>query len=185
MSDAIRLLGGDFETILGLQGRARDEMVGEDEVLGAVSAAMQANPAFKQAMLSRIAKAQPVLQNVAPTKKRRQPLGLSYTFTADGTANITVQPQVLFRGEKLVVTETVAGATDINSIFIGNKSQFPTLQNPIASAAFAAGVLDNEMLFDTCQPSMFIQFSVTCSGGASTTTPIVWKAVIFGHTVQG
>ena len=191
INDEIRVLGGDFETILGLQGKSRDEMNG-DTVLGAVAERVRANPNFQAALMQHLAKTQPILQTNPPTKKRRQPIGLTYSFTQTGTVNVSVQPQCLFRGEKLIVSETyspsgasAANTTVINAIFVGNKSQFPTLQSSVPSSAFAAGVLDNEMLLDTCQPAIFIQFQVTCSSGSpSSSTPIVWTATIFGHAVM-
>jgi hypothetical protein len=55
----------------------------------------------------------------------------------------------------------------------------------VPTAAFAGGVLDNEMLLDTCQPAIFIQFQVTCAAAIiSVATPQVWTATIFGHAVM-
>jgi hypothetical protein len=75
--DSLHLLGFGSDEILGLEGRARG-----DDLVGAVSAKIQQNPAFKQALMSRLATRQPLVQSNAPSKKRRQPIGLSYTFSA-------------------------------------------------------------------------------------------------------
>jgi len=63
------------------------------------------------------------------------------------TVTVQAQPQCLFRGEKLINTGDTTFLF-IQGLFVGQKSQLPTFQNPIACVTYAGGVLDNELMMD-------------------------------------
>lgn len=181
-------------SIYGLHGRSRttedEEVLGADEILGAVqeilgasaasSSAVQKSPAFAQALARRLAARSPMTKSVQPTKKRRWPIAFGPTAVPPSTTiTATANPQVLYRGEKLINTGDTTNLF-ISSLFVGNQQQLPSLGNPISVTAFGAGVLDNEMLFDTCQPALSITIQVQNLGTETQT----WSMTLFGHIVQ-
>lgn len=175
--------------IHGLQGHSRDEEVmGHEEILGDEilglltehSATIKGSPAFKSALAAKLARRAPIVQKIAPTKKRRYVMGFGPAVVPpSSTITAQAQPQVLFRGEKLVNTGDSTGLF-IQGMFVGNKPQLPTFQNAIAVSTFAGTVLDNEMLFDTCDPALFVTFQVQNTTAATAT----WAMSLFGHIVQ-
>lgn len=176
--------------ILGLYGlsRAEEEMVGHEEILGseeilglmqANSAAIKGSSPFQAALAARLAKRSPVVQKVQPTKKRRWVVGFGpAVIPPNTTVTVQSQPQCLFRGEKIVNSGDSAGLF-IQGLFVGQKSQLPTFQNPIAVSVFAGTVLDNELMLDTCDPALFITWQIQNTTAATLT----WSASIIGHTV--
>jgi hypothetical protein len=177
--------------IHGLQGKARpdEEMVGGEEILGdeilgaalaAASSRIKGSTAFQNALAARLAKRAPITQKVHPTKKRRWTIGLGpAAVPPSSTVTVQSQPQVLFRGEKLINTGDSTGLF-IQGLFVGNKSQLPTFQSPIAVGTYAGGVLDNELMMDTCDPALFITVQVQNTSAATLT----WAMSIIGHAVQ-
>jgi hypothetical protein len=142
----------------GLQGMSRDEEVmgheeilGMEEILGALQAAsskIKGGSAFQNALANKLAKRAPIVQRVQPTKKRRWTVGFGpATVPPLTTVTVQAQPQCLFRGEKLINTGDQNGLF-IQGLFVGQKSQLPTFQNPIAVSTYAGTVLDNELLMD-------------------------------------
>lgn len=156
---------GELLQILGLQGQSRDEELtnvgyhqeilggNHQEILGALTTAVQAmkqGNAFQNALAQRLARRTPVVQDVQPTKKRRWPVGFGPTpIPPLSTVTISSKPQVLMRGEKVIDTSPFGSAgLFVQGIFVGNKPQMTTFTSSIAMSTFAAGVLDNEMMFD-------------------------------------
>lgn len=180
--------------IHGLQGQSRDaelssdyfggeEILGHEEILGAAAALassrIKGTPAFQTALANKLARRAPVVQKIQPTKKRRWVVGFGPTAIPPlSTVTVQAQPQCLFRGEKLVNSGDVTGLF-IQGLFVGQKSQLPTFQNPIAMAVFAGTVLDNELMLDTCDPALFITWQIQNTTAATLT----WSASIIGHTV--
>lgn len=192
----------DDYRVLGLHGQSRDreDMVGADhtEILGAeeILGALSKNPALQAAIARRIGQRVPVVKTVAPTKKRRYTVGFGPTLLHFGTGGLGQQvamisrPQELFRGEKLLMRCTglpsssisAADALDnvfITGMFVGAKSQLPTLENPISCGSFDKGVLDNEQMFDTADPAINIQINVANGNSFDVTI----SATLIGHTV--
>lgn len=192
----MRQMPDDDIVVHGLQGQSRDmeeasSYLGHEEILGAyeiLGAALQASSqqvkggsAFQSALANRVARRAPIVQKVQPTKKRRYTLGFGPTTIPPlSTVTVQTQPQVLFRGEKLIDTSVVQAGLFIQGIFVGNKPQLPTFQSPIAVTTYAGGVLDNEQMFDTCDPALFITFQIQNITGATLT----WSASLIGHIVQ-
>lgn len=158
--------------IYGLHGQSRDEeerwgVIGAhqeilgaaEEILGLEPGALQSSSsnvkrgsAFQAALAQRLAKRTPIVQKVNPTKKRRWMMGFGPTaIPPSSTVTIQAQPQCLFRGEKLLNTGDSANLF-IQGLFVGQKSQLPTFQNPISVGAFAVNALDNELLMDQLGP---------------------------------
>jgi hypothetical protein len=187
-------MANDIDIFSGLHGRSSttqdEEVMGYDDILGAVqeilgattasTAGIQGSPAFAQALARRVAARAPMTKRVQPTKKRRWPIAFGPTAVPPSTTiTATANPQVLYRGEKLINTGDTSNLF-ISSLFVGNQQQLPSLGNPISVTSFAPGVLDNEMLFDTCQPALSITVQVQNLG----TTTQTWAMTLFGHIVQ-
>jgi len=181
----------DDVNIYGLQGKSRDmeedvlgheEILGMEEILGALQAASQkikGGSSFQNALANKLARRAPIVQKVQPTKKRRWVVGVGPATVPPGqTVAVQVQPQCLFRGEKLLNVGDSTGLF-IQGLFVGQKSQLPTFQNPIAVSTFAGAVLDNELMMDTCDPALFITFQIQ-NLNATTST---FAASIVGHAV--
>jgi len=174
--------------VFGLHGQSRDnevlgdEILGAEEILGALAAAsaqIKGSPSFQQALAQKMARRAPIVQKVQPTKKRRWTVGFGPAVIPPlTTVTVQAQPQTLFRGEKLINTGDSAGLY-IQGLFVGQKSQLPTFQNPIAVSTYAGTVLDNELLMDTCDPALFITFQIQNALGATAT----WSMSIVGHAV--
>lgn len=179
----------------GLHGQSRDnemqvdylghqEILGREEILGALGLSTQqlkGGPTFQQALANKLARRAPVVQKVQPTKKRRYVMGFGpTTIPPSSTVTISAQPQVLFRGEKLINTGD-SNNLFIAGMFVGNLPQLPTFGNQISVSTFAGTVLDNEMLFDTCDPALNVTFQVQ---NVSSTTTQTWSMSLVGHIVQ-
>lgn len=188
----MRYADDDDVSIYGLQGRSRDEedVLGGDEILGAeeilgaalaaASSRIKGGAAFQTALANRMARRAPIVQKVHPTKKRRFTVGFGpAAIPPNSTVTVQSQPQVLYRGEKLINTGDSTGLF-IQGMFVGNKPQLPTFQSPIAVSTYAGTVLDNEQLFDTCDPALFITFQVQNITAATLT----WSMSMVGHVVQ-
>lgn len=169
------LLDGDdslgFETteILGdlLGDDESGEFVGDDEsgddVLGA--AVRRKKNAQKQAMkrdlLRRRVAAGSLLRSVAPRSSREYALGLGSTSVAgNGSANINVQPQVIFRPERLVVPSNIAVDFLITDIKVGKNSQLVST-GALPAVMFTENAFGVRLKMDTAQISMFVTISVT------------------------
>lgn len=175
--------------VYGLHGkdRAFEEILGEDEILGAYeilgaegvsSGAVRGSAAFKAALARNAERRAPIVQKVSPTKKRRWTVALGPdAVPPNSTVTFQVQPQTLFRGEKLI--NTGDSALFIQGLFVGQKSQLPTFQNPISVATYAPGVLDNELMMDTCDPALFITMQVQ----NRTADTLTFSMSIIGHAV--
>ena len=137
-----------------------DDEMGDDEILGAVA--------------RRARKAQLVGRNRAPVKVRGF-LGLGEArFIAGGPTSITleVEPQRAFRGERLVIARresggvTVASSTRVQSIFIGDKPQSPSIQQPAPTEMFSPDATESGVDFDKAVPGVKILVTLTLTGVA-------------------
>ena len=171
------LLDGDdslgFETteILGdlLDGDDEaGEFVGDDsgdDILGAILAKRNKGNARKQAMardmLRRRVAAGSLLRSVSPRSSREYALGLGSTSVAgSSSANINVQPQVIFRPERLVVPSNIAVDFLITDIKVGKNSQLVST-GALPAVMFTENAFGVRLKMDTAQISMFVTISVT------------------------
>ena len=141
--------------------------------------ALAQSPGLQNALAARIARAQPVLERVAPTAWRKWQTGIGpVTISAAGTATVTITPQCLFRVEKMYLNDSSANGTGasggyasyVTGVTIGQLNQMPN-NTKIPVWVFGPGLLGNGIEWDTCQGaySMTLTFysdiAATISGG--------------------
>lgn len=170
-----------MEEVFGNAGL--DEIVGRAmENVGATgsTAAIQQSPAFTAAVARHLSRTRPIMQKTAITKKRLWPIAFGPTAIPAGQSTVaTANPQVYFRGQKLINTGDSTGLY-ITQITVGNQQQLPANTNPISVTSFAPGVLENAMKFDTCQPALTLSLTVANLGAATAT----WSMTLFGVAAQ-
>lgn len=182
--------GQGFDEILGEQTRGgQDQQMvgGADEVLGALFNASQ-NPAYKQALARRAAMSRPAIHNVPLVKSRDWQIGLGpISGTAGQTVTVSVQPQCLFRAEKLIAWDTPNTGTlpasgfntNITGAFVGQKNQLPVgtgAGNVLGTIGFAPGSLGNGIKWDTCQGALSLSIQVSFVAQST------FQAILFGRT---
>jgi len=135
-----------------------------DDALGAVLQHRKGN-AQKQAMardlLRRRVASGALLRSVSPRSSREYALGLGSTSVAgSSSANINVQPQVIFRPERLVVPSNIAVDFLITDIKVGKNSQLVST-GALPAVMFTENAFGVRLKMDTAQISMFVTISVT------------------------
>jgi hypothetical protein len=85
---------------------------------------------------------------------------------AGETTVISINPQCLFRGEKIIATDTGSPAgfgTRVTQVLIGQKPQRPAggTGGPTLTAFYAANSLGNGILWDTCTEALAISVTVS------------------------
>ena len=148
------LEGDDSGAFVGLDG---------DDSLGAVR--KRKVNARKRAMardlLRRRVNAGALLRSVPPRNAREYALGLGSTSVAgNSSANINVQPQVIFRPERLVVPSNLAVDFLITDIKVGKNSQLVST-GALPAVMFTENAFGVRLKMDTAQISMFVTVSVT------------------------
>jgi hypothetical protein len=160
----------DGDDILGelLEG----EFVGDgsdgsdgDDILGAVVRKKRERNARKQALardlMARRVASGALLRSVPPRNAREYALGLGSTSVAgNSSANINVQPQVIFRPERLVVPSNLAVDFLITDIKVGKNSQLVST-GALPAVMFTEQAFGVRLKMDTAQISMFVTVSVT------------------------
>jgi hypothetical protein len=151
------LLDGDDEA---------GEFVGDesgDDILGAVlkKKASAKKRAMARDLLRRRVEAGALLRTVPPRSSREYALGLGSTSVAgNSSANINVQPQVIFRPERLVVPSNIAVDFLITDIKVGKNSQLVST-GALPAVMFTENAFGVRLKMDTAQISMFVTISVT------------------------
>ena len=161
------IMGDDSgEDILGeLLGEVDGDDSGRDySLVGAASAKTQRN-AQKRAMardlMARRVRSGALLRSVPPRNAREYALGLGSTSVAgSSSANINVQPQVIFRPERLVVPSNLAMDFLITDIKVGKNSQLVST-GALPAVMFTENAFGVRLKMDTAQISMFVTVSVT------------------------
>jgi hypothetical protein len=142
--------------------------------------ALDLHPAAAQALgaaLSRAIRPQPSIEQFQGTEPRRQILGFGVTpFAANQSANVTAQPQIPFRPERLI-TAVPAVTFSINEIFIGQRAQFVT-PGAVPADAFVATAVDTILKLDTASTAQNITLQVTNLTGAGAS----FQAMFIGTT---
>lgn len=164
-----------FDEIAGDDDIGYDEIAGDDDYVGAA-------PRRRKVAKGRRGPNAALVRERGYSKARRQPVGFTSTGTvaAAGSATISVIPQTLFRGRKLVVLSTVAPSFTIDDVKVGNVSQLAASGSLTADAFGPTTTGEDNMLLDTCPPGMSISMTVTnTSAGALT-----FRSVLFGDSVQ-
>jgi|WetSurMetagenome_2_1015567.scaffolds.fasta_scaffold06777_3 hypothetical protein len=149
-----------------------DELEGDDDSLGSeafVGAAARRrrskSSASKRAMardlLRRRVQSGTLLRSVTPRSSREYALGLGSTaVSGNSSANINVQPQVIFRPERLVVPSNIAMDFLITDIKVGKNSQLVST-GALPAVMFTENAFGVRLKMDTAQISMFVTISVT------------------------
>jgi hypothetical protein len=114
------------------------------------------------------------------TKAREYPLGFPTTSVAAGASQtISTQPQVPFRGRRLLVPSDIAGSFLIQDLKIGKNSMFPSA-NPVPARAFTELGVGVDLNLDTAQISQLVSIAVqNTTGGA-----VSFNACIIGTAVE-
>ncbi len=163
-----------FETTTEILGDLLDgddesgEFVGDDEsgddILGAVLRKKKGNAqktAMARDLLRRRVQAGTLLRSVSPRSSREYALGLGSTSVGgNNSANINVQPQVIFRPERLVVPSNIAVDFLITDIKVGKNSQLVST-GALPAVMFTENAFGVRLKMDTAQISMFVTISVT------------------------
>lgn len=161
--------GNSLEPVLGAAGY---------EVLGEL---MQQSPAFAAYVQKKAASSRPMLHNVPLQKARDWQIDFGPVSGAAGTTTtITVQPQCLFRGEKVMATDSGSPAgfgTRIQTILIGQKLQRPLGTGGTLTAFFANNSLGNGIKWDTCQQALSISITVSFIQACTLDLTVFGKAV--------
>lgn len=136
----------------------------------------------KQAIVTRVMSENAiVLKDSKPTKARRFPLGFvsNGTIAAGDSATITSRPQVLFKGQRLVVPSDVAGDFTVDDVKVGKDSQF-VAEGAIPARVLQENAVDTAFELDTAQISQDISISVTNIAGA----PRTFRAALIGKAAE-
>lgn len=122
-----------------------------------------------------------VLKETTPTAARTFPLGFvsNGAIAAGASVVIVSRPQVLFKGQRLVVPSDIAGDFSIDDVKVGKNSQF------VAEGAIPARVLQENafgvsMELDTAQISQDITIAITNISGAAR----VFRAALIGRAAE-
>ena len=117
--------------------------------------------AVAQTLMRKRVAAGALLRGVPPRAAREYALGLGSTSVAgNSSANINVQPQVIFRPERLVVPSNLAVDFLITDIKVGKNSQLVST-GALPAVMFTEVAFGVRLKMDTCQISMFVTISVT------------------------
>jgi len=155
------VMGTDnFMSILGADGGA-----------GAMSPLVQA----------KLAQASLLTRTQGPTKAREYPLGFlsDAQIGAGAQARIISRPQVVFRGERLIIPSDIAGQFQVNDIIVGKTSQ-KVSTTPVPGRVFDERGVGVRMQMDTAQISQDVVLDITNIGGAAAT----FRAAIIGAAVE-
>lgn len=165
--DLVEILGDDESGEFVGDDESGDDILGDlldgDDSLGAVVRRKKNNrkAQMARALLSRRAQAGALLRTVPPRNAREYALGLGSTSVAGtSSANINVQPQVIFRPERLVVPSNIAVDFLITDIKVGKNSQLVST-GALPAVMFTENAFGVRLKMDTAQISMFVTVSVT------------------------
>jgi hypothetical protein len=149
------------------------------EILGA---AMAQSPAFRQYAEKRAAASRPMLHKTPLNKARDWQIDFGPVFGLAGTSTtVIINPQVLFRGEKVMATDTGVTpglGTRISAIFVGQKSQRPANAGSTLTAFFANNSLGNGIKWDTCEKALSISVTVLFVESCTFDMTVFGKAVL-------
>jgi hypothetical protein len=159
------IMGGD-DALGELIGDGSDgDDSSNDAVIGAAVRRRRNRNAKKNALAGALMRRRvqdgAVLRSVPPRNSREYALGLGSTsVTGNSSANINVQPQVIFRPERLVVPSNIAPDFLITDIKVGKNSQLVST-GALPAVMFTEQAFGVRLKMDTAQISMFVTISVT------------------------
>lgn len=136
----------------------------------------------KQAIANKIKAANALLVvDDPPTHARRFPLGFESTgpIAAGASVTITSRPQVLFKGQRLVLPSDIAGDFTIDDLKVGKDSQF-VAEGSIPGRVLQENATMVDFDLDTAQISQDISIIITNIGGA----PRTFRAALWGKVAE-
>jgi hypothetical protein len=149
------------------------------EILGEL---VQKSPAFAQYAQKRVAASRPITHKIPLQKARDWQIDFGPVSGAAGTTTtITIAPQCLFRGEKVMATDSYTSAgygTRISTILIGQKLQRPAGSGSTLTAFFANNSLGNGIKWDTCEKALSISVTVSFVQSCTFDMTVFGKAVL-------
>jgi hypothetical protein len=186
-----QLLEGDDSGFEGLTEIIGDDEAGDDagaqfvgddsgdDIIGAAKRKAK-SAAAKQAMLRRRVAAGALLRTLPPRSAREFVIGLGSTAIPGlSSANINVQPQVIFRPERIVIPSNIAADFLITDVKVGKNSQLVS-PGAIPAVVFVENAFGVRLKMDTAQIAQFITVSVTNQNGAARN----FQGAIIGPAVE-
>jgi len=163
-----------------------------DEIEALMSAA-GAGPARNRSKLARMAQAMRMAREVDPravsivdrpaTRRREYPLGFeSITpggIPAGGSEVVRADPQISFRGERLVIPSDISLFFSLDDIIIGKNSQFVS-SGAVPASAFSEVAVGVRLNLDTANVGNLISLRVRNIGP----DPLVFRATLIGTGVE-
>lgn len=129
-----------------------------------------------------LARTHTLVRDREPTKSRMYAIGIGTgtdVIPLGATATLSIQPQVLFRPERLVVDATDSANFLILDFKVGKNSQFAA-QSPLPASAFQPGAFGVRLKCDTCQISAQLVLQVQNMA----TVDSRFNACVFGEAVE-
>ncbi len=155
------------------------QFVGDGDMMGAAKRKAKSNAA-KQALLRRRVAAGALLRTLPPRSAREFVIGLGSTAIPGlSSANINVQPQVIFRPERIVIPSNIAADFLITDVKVGKNSQLVS-PGAIPAVVFVENAFGVRLKMDTAQIAQFITVSVTNQNGAARN----FQGAIIGPAVE-
>jgi len=115
-----------------------------------------------------------------PTKWREAVIGFGITkIDAGGTLDVAIQPQVVFRGERLTIPSDIAGQIIVQDLKVGKDSQFASVGG-VPGRSFDERATGGRLRMDTAQISQQVVLRITNTGGA----PVDFTASITGTSLE-
>jgi hypothetical protein len=180
------ILAGDesgFEGLTEIMGDdsgddAGAQFVGDES--GAASTRKGHSSQAKADLLRKRIAAGALLRTLPPRSSREFIIGLGSTsLPALSSANISVQPQVIFRPERIVIPSNIAADFLITDVKVGKNSQLVS-PGAIPAVVFVENAFGVRLKMDTAQIAQFITVSVTNQNGAARN----FQGAIIGPAVE-
>ena len=125
--------------------------------------------------------AAPTVIEEQPTHPREFPIGFSSNAVPKNqTQGIETKPQVLFRGERLAIPQSIVLNFDVNDIKVGKDSQLAAPGN-LPGENFSNLSIGVRMQLDTAEPGITITLSMF-NNDASNDHP--FKSCLYGTVVE-
>lgn len=165
-------------TVVGHDQYGRPMIVGADAPAAAVAPAI--SPAQPVAYV-RSGEGPQVIEE-HPKHPREFPIGFQQVappIPGNTTQGIEQKPQVLFRGERLAVPNTIVINFDVNDIKVGKDSQLASPGN-MPSECFSNLSVGVRMQLDTAEPGI----TITLSMFNTDVNPHFFKSVLYGTVIE-
>lgn len=117
-----------------------------------------------------------------PEMERVFPIGFVQLVVAAGaTISIQSKPQVLFRGERLMLEATdTAPNFEILDVKVGKDSQLAAVEFSLFGSGFINTAIDSRMQLDTAEPGIIVTLQVHNFAGAAHD----FRAMLFGAVLE-